>query len=260
MNNEARDADFSALADEPAEDAEKNGDSNAEGAAAEASVAVDPEYRDHEIQRLQGEVAANHDRYLRALADLENFRKRALKERSELLKYQGQSVLFDLLEVYDNLELAVQHSDSELEQLREGLALIHKRFGEILSKWEVRPDPAVGKSFNPEYHNAISRVHVDDAEPGTVLNELKRAFFYKDRLLRAAEVVVAAAPAEEPPEQPEESEETERTDVDAAAEDEIEVEYLANEELESGSEAIDESLEGEELESVEDDNEGNERD
>lgn len=154
-----------------------------------------------ELNILKQEVAENHAKYLRALADLENYRKRSIKERSDLLKYQGEKILFDLLPVLDNLELALAHKDSNIEQLRSGLELIYKLFVDTLAKWKVLSESAQDQVFNPEKHHAISKLYLPEAEPGRVVNEFKKAYFYGDRLLRPAEVVVAVAAPEAPAEE-----------------------------------------------------------
>ena len=178
---EDRDADFSLL-DESQELPSINRES--EGVAAE-------------LVQVRKELEETHDKYLRSLADLENYRKRVLKERSELLKYQGEKVLYDFLQVVDDFERAVSHLDADPEQIKAGVNLIYKNFLAVLEKWGVRGETTVGSLFDPAKHAAISKVPVDDAIPGTIINELKKAYFYKDKLLRPAEVVVAAAPRRE---------------------------------------------------------------
>ena len=86
-----------------------------------------------EIENLRAEVIDCKDKYVRTLADFENYKKRTLKERSELLKYQGDKVFFDILEVLDNFELALKYTDTDYEKLRSGLELIHKMFLDILN-------------------------------------------------------------------------------------------------------------------------------
>lgn len=150
-----------------------------------------------DISALKAENADLKNKYLRALADFENFKKRTVKDRSDLLKYQGEKILLDMLEIVDNLEYALQYADnnsgveSDPVKLKEGLVLIHKRFLETLSKWEVRPQSALGSEFDPAKCSAISRVPAPGVQAGIVLNELKKAYFYKDKLLRVGEVVVA---------------------------------------------------------------------
>jgi len=139
------------------------------------------------------------EKYIRALADFENFKKRSVKERSDLLKYQGERVFIDLLEVVDNLDRAIEAADSyELtedgQRLREGVALIHRMFLQVLKKWDVRGEAAIGETFDPQKHEAISQMPSSEFAAGVVMNELEKTYFYKDKLIRPGKVVVAMAP------------------------------------------------------------------
>lgn len=176
-DHEARDADFSKLGEEAGDQA---------GSARTAS----------EVDVLKAAVEEQKDKYLRALADFENYKKRALKDRAELLKYQGERAFADLLEVVDDFELALQHAEGDPAQFRTGVEMIHKKLVDTLGKWEVRSEPAEGKDFDPNKHRALSKVAVDDTKPGTIIKEMRKTYFYKDKLLRPGEVVVAAERAE----------------------------------------------------------------
>jgi molecular chaperone GrpE len=149
--------------------------------------------REEVVSELAQELAETKDRYLRLMADFENFKKRALKEQSELLKYQGERLVVDILDVLDNLELALAHSSAEYEKLKQGLEMVHRMFIERLGKWEIRGDSGIGQQFDPHKHSAISRVPGNSAQPGTIVGELKKPYFYRDKLIRVGEVVVAAA-------------------------------------------------------------------
>ena len=142
-------------------------------------------------QSLEAELAEAKDRYLRIAADFENFKRRALKEQSELLKYQGEKIVVDMLEVLDNLELALSHSSASQDSLKTGLEMVHKLFVEKLGKWQIRGDSSVGTQFDPQKHAAISRV--PGAESGVIVGELKKPYYYKDKLIRCGEVIVATA-------------------------------------------------------------------
>jgi molecular chaperone GrpE len=165
---------------EKGEQAEYNQDVNS-GTSDEAAAQV-----------LARELAEAKDRYLRLMADFENFKKRALKEQSELLKYQGERLVIDILEVVDNLELALAHSSAEYDKLKAGLDMVYKMFIERLAKWEIRGESSVGGEFDPHRHAAISRVPGGASKPGTIVGELKKPYFYKDKLIRVGEVVVAS--------------------------------------------------------------------
>jgi len=145
-----------------------------------------------EADAVARELSESKDRYLRLMADFENFKKRSLKEHSEILKYSGERLVVDLLEVLDNLELALAHSSAEYEKLKQGLEMVHKMFVERLGRWEIRGESSIGKDFDPQRHAAISRVPGGASKPGTVVGELKKPYFYKDKLIRVGEVVVAA--------------------------------------------------------------------
>ena len=167
-----------------------------EGANDDSIVAPEPDAKGAEVVALKTELQDLKDRHLRTLADFENYKKRALKERSEILKYQGERILVDIVEVLDNLDLALKYKDTEPDKLRSGLEMVHKQFVDTLGRWEVRAESMVGKEFDPNRSEALSKVPVDDAKPGTVLSEFKTTYIYKDKLLRPGSVVVAVAPSE----------------------------------------------------------------
>jgi molecular chaperone GrpE len=144
---------------------------------------------DAEKQALERDLVEQRDKYLRLFADFENFKRRALKEQSELLKYQGEKIVVDLLEVVDNLELALSHSSGDSDALRTGLEMVYKQFVEKLARWEIRGESGMGAQFDPQKHAAISRV--PGKEAGVIVGELKKPYFYKDKMIRCGEVVVA---------------------------------------------------------------------
>lgn len=156
-------------------------------------VSMSDQGQDLDVVALERELADTKDRYIRLMADFENFKKRALKEQSEMLKYQGERLVVDLLEVLDNLELALAHSSAEYDQLKQGLEMVHKMFVERLGKWEIRGESGMGKDFDPHRHAAISRVPAATEKAGTIVGELKKPYFYKDKLIRVGEVVVASS-------------------------------------------------------------------
>jgi molecular chaperone GrpE len=147
------------------------------------------------LQEALAEAAANRDRWLRALADLENYKKRSLQERSNLLRYRNEELLRDLLGVVDNLDRALGHctETGRSDAVADGVCMIANMFREILERYGVRPMESVGKPFDPKYQEAIAKVPSADREPNTVMDELEKGYMYQDRLLRPAKVVVSAA-------------------------------------------------------------------
>ena len=199
-SGEARDADFSKLDAQAASgDASASVAGNASGSGEGAAAQVESLVGELKaaLEAAQAEAAEAREKYVRTLADFDNARKRALKERSELLKYQGEMILVDLLEVFDDLELALQHADAEPAKLKPGLEGIVKKFTDILGKWEVRGENGILQDFDPAKFMALSQIAVDDAKPGTIINSFKKAYFYKDKLIRPGQVVVAAARSRE---------------------------------------------------------------
>jgi molecular chaperone GrpE len=192
-----------------------------EGSAMQSDNAAE-DLRDADFSKLAGMVSAAElekakleanefkDRYMRSLAEFENYKKRAIKERSELLKYQGEKILVDLVEVLDNLGLALKYKDSEPDKVVSGLEMVHKQFVDALAKWEVRAQSTIGQQFDPAKAEALSKIAVDDAPPGTVVQEFKVPYMYKDRLLRPGSVVVAAPKEVEQEEPTADSDEGER--------------------------------------------------
>jgi len=149
-----------------------------------------------ELVRLRGEVDEAQERYIRLLAEFENFRRRTQRERADIIKYQGEQIIVDLLEVIDNVERAMTFAQGDSEQFRGGVELIFRNFQGVLEKWGVRLESGVGKEFDPKIQSALSTLPTADSAPGTVVGELKKAAFFKDKLIRVGEVVVAGEPSE----------------------------------------------------------------
>lgn len=153
-----------------------------------------------ELAAMQAEAKENHERYLRALADFDNYKKRAIKERSELLKYQGENLAADLLEVVDNFERALATEGGDVASVKSGVEMIYKQLMDLLSKHGVRGESSIGKPFDPQIHQAISQAPAADFAAGTVCSELKKAYFIKDKLIRVGQVVVASSSTANPSE------------------------------------------------------------
>ena len=153
--------------------------------------------QDPALKEALAQAYESEQRCLRALADLENYKKRSLQERSDLIKYQGEQIFNEMLDIADNFDRALENADADPAQLKEGLEMIHKMLGSIFDKFGVRAESALGQNFDPQKHAALSQVPDPSAKPGEVVGELKKAYFYKDKLLRPAEVVVAKAADEQ---------------------------------------------------------------
>jgi molecular chaperone GrpE len=133
------------------------------------------------------------------LAEAENYRKRVLRERSELLRYSGEKVLKDLLDVVDNFERALEHAESaSKESLLEGLVMIKNGLMKVLEKNEVKVMACLDEKFDPNVHEALTMCPAPGKEDGTVLAVSQQGYLFKDHLLRPAKVVVVKNPEEKP--------------------------------------------------------------
>ncbi len=154
----------------------------------------DEDKSEHElkIEELEKSSAENHHKYLRAMADLENYKKRAMKDRAELIKYSGESVIVDFLDVLDDLDRASKAEANSVEGVLEGVEMIKKRFEGVFKKHAVEAKDYIGQDFDPNCHEALTTVPTDEHEPGVVMEQLKKAYFFKEKLIRPAQVVVSA--------------------------------------------------------------------
>ncbi|HOE26621.1 MAG: nucleotide exchange factor GrpE [Candidatus Aureabacteria bacterium] len=153
----------------------------------------------HELAALREKAAKAdeyHDRMLRIAADLENYKKRAERDRLDLLKYGQEELMAELLGVIDNLEraLAAAQTPADAKGLIDGVALIRRQFLSALGKFGLQPIEALGKPFNPEFHEAVAQVETDGHPEGTVVDETLRGYTLNGRLLRPSVVGVAAPP------------------------------------------------------------------
>ncbi len=134
-----------------------------------------------------------HDRMLRAAADLENYKKRAQREKEELQKFGNEKLLKDLLPVLDNLDRALAAAAAD-DPLRAGVALVRTAFEQVLGRYGVKGFNALDLPFDPAVHEALMQVPTADKPAGTVVVEHARGFTLHDRLVRPALVGVAVAP------------------------------------------------------------------
>jgi molecular chaperone GrpE len=139
-----------------------------------------------------------YDRMLRTMAELENYRKRAGREREEILKYGQEELIAELLLVMDNFQRALDAAGGKKEcaNLFQGVELIQKQLLSVLKKNGLEPIEAVGKPFDPQKHEALSQVVTDECPDGTVVSEQLRGYMLNGRLLRPSAVVVAKSPDE----------------------------------------------------------------
>lgn len=165
---------------------------------AEAEAAAAPAEQGDELAAAREESAKQRDLYLRACADLDNYRKRAQREKEDLAKFANESILREILPVVDNLERALQHAaqgEGQDASLLQGVEMTLGQFRKVLEKFGVVPITAVGTGFDPARHEAMGQIESSDAPANTVVQELQRGYLLNERLLRPALVMIAKAPA-----------------------------------------------------------------
>ena len=141
-------------------------------------------------------VSEMKDRYMRTLADFENYRKRTDREKSDFYKYALQEVLKDLLPVLDNFDRALDHAEDG-DDFHKGVLLIYKQLVDTLRKNGVRPIDESGVKFDPNIHEAVIREENPSIPSQTVTAVLQKGYFLHDRLLRPAMVKVAVGGPEQ---------------------------------------------------------------
>ena len=164
----------------------------------EATEPATPEERITQLEGLiatkEAEALENWDKFVRERADLENFRKRANREKEELLNYCTKNLIEEILPVVDNLERALTHASQEdLSAVVEGVRMTHGMLLAALKKFGVTPVEAVGSTFNPDFHQAMTQIPTDEVPPNTIVDELQKGYMLKERLLRPAMVTVSTA-------------------------------------------------------------------
>jgi molecular chaperone GrpE len=184
-----------------------------EAALREASEAIDEEghvkgpdepaspetFSGEEVERMAGQLVENRDKYVRLLADFDNFRRRAHKDRQDVIQFGHENLVKDLLSTVDNLDRAIEHAHHEdggdLASLLQGVELVQREFYAVLAQHEVHVIDAEGSEFDPSLHEAMAHVEGDSAPPNSVIEVLQKGYQLRDRLLRPARVVVAKPPA-----------------------------------------------------------------
>lgn len=147
---------------------------------------------------LDAELAELKDKYLRLYAEFENYKKRVQKEKEDLITYGNESLLYELLVVLDNLEMALKHStDNISEGLVKGVEITLREFQRVTEKFGLTSIQALGKPFDPSLHHAMSQVERTDVDDKTVAEEFRKGYMFGDKVLRPSLVAVSKKPSEE---------------------------------------------------------------
>lgn len=145
----------------------------------------------------EAELADLKDKYVRLYADFENYKKRMQKDKEEVVKYGNESILYEILPVIDNLEMALSHaSDDVSEGLVKGVQITLREFQRVIEKFGLIPIEAFGKPFDPSVHHAMSQVVRPDVGDRTVVEEYRKGYMLGGKVLRPSLVAVSKRPGE----------------------------------------------------------------
>lgn len=153
----------------------------------------EPVSEESELEKLKTELEEAKDKYLRKVAEFDNFKRRNAKERVELIQTAGRDVITDMLEVLDDFERALKQLDtsSESKAIKEGVMLVFNKLRNILQARGVKAMETLHQDFNPDLHEAVTEIPVPTEDlKGKVVDELMKGYFLNDKIIRHAKVVV----------------------------------------------------------------------
>jgi molecular chaperone GrpE len=148
----------------------------------------------NELEKSKQEAADNYDKFLRASAELENYKKRAVKELADAINYGNEKIIKDILPIMDSLERALDHAAANSEDFDtylEGLKLIYEKLLKTLEKHGVEKIDAVGMDFDPNFHEAMLQVESEDYEDNKIVEEFEGGYLLNGRLLRPVKAAVS---------------------------------------------------------------------
>ena len=149
---------------------------------------------DKKLDAMKEKIDELEDRVKRQMAEFDNFRKRTEKEKSAMFETGAKSVIEKILPVVDNFErgLASVPEEEKGKPFPEGMVMIYKQLMQELEKMEVKPIPAVGEEFDPNFHNAVMQVESEEYESGVIAQEFQKGYTYRDSVVRHSMVGVVS--------------------------------------------------------------------
>ena len=154
------------------------------------------EQLEEQIRLKDDELLKQKDTFLREKAELDNFKKRLVKEKEDFVQFANERLLKEVIQIEDNMERAMTASNATLESLQEGVEMIQKQFATFLKNQKVKPIEALGKPFDPNLHEVLNQQESEEHEENTVIQEYSKGYTLNGRILRSAKVVIAKKPVE----------------------------------------------------------------
>ena len=164
-----------------------NADENMSG----TSHLNEPVTDEPELEALRNDLGEMKDKFIRKVAEFENFKKRSSKERMELIQTAGKEVITDMLEVLDDCERAEKQMSTLDDKAKEGVMLVFNKLKSLLIAKGLKPMETINKEFNPDIHEAITEIPAPSEEQkGKVIDEIQKGYYLNDKIIRYAKVVV----------------------------------------------------------------------
>lgn len=180
---------------ESPETREENGnvDLNADENLSGNSRLNEPVTEESELEKLRGELEDQKDKFLRKVAEFENYKRRNAKERMELIQTAGKEVITEMLDVLDDCDRAQKQIEAteENKEIKEGVLLIFNKLRNRLSARGLKAMETIGQEFNPDLHEAITEIPAPKEDmKGKVIDEVMKGYYLNDKIIRHAKVVV----------------------------------------------------------------------
>jgi len=153
----------------------------------------EPVEEESELEKIKAELEDQKDRFVRKVAEFENFRRRSAKERVELIQTAGKEVITDLLDVLDDCDRAQKQIEKseDNKEIKDGVLLVFNKLRNILSAKGVKPMQTIHEEFNPDLHEAITEIPAPtEGLKGKILDEVVKGYYLNDKIIRHAKVVV----------------------------------------------------------------------
>jgi molecular chaperone GrpE len=146
-----------------------------------------------EVRVVEEKLAEMQDKYIRLSAEFDNYRKRTLREKMEMSKYAGESLMLNIIPVMDDFERALRHMEvtDDCTAIKDGIGIIYGKFSEFLKQNGVKEIESLNHDFNVDLHEAVAKVPVEDADKkGKVVDVVLKGYYLQDKVLRFSKVIV----------------------------------------------------------------------
>ena len=179
----------------PVENQENEGniDINTDESLSGTSHLNEPVEEESELEKLKAELEDQKDKFIRKVAEFDNFRRRSAKEKVELIQTAGKEVITDLLDVLDDCDRAQKQIEKseDNKEIKDGVLLVFNKLRNILSAKGLKPMQTIHEEFNPDLHEAITEISApNDKLKGKILDEVVKGYYLNDKIIRHAKVVI----------------------------------------------------------------------